>query len=262
MRTIRANWYEYPHLYDIAFGWDPGVEVDFVLEAAARFAAGPVRTCYEPFCGTGRIAIELARRGLAVEAIDLVPAAVDFARDRAARVGVSVRWEVGDAGAWRPVGRIDVLPILIDSFRHASAPGAAEAAVGQFARAVRPGGLLILGLDVGDRPPEVTDEESWVMERDGVTIETAVFDTREPGPAAGTTIVRAVLAVTGDGSPYTLVTDDVMRTYTRASLLDLVTGGGQFETCGVFDRRYDLDKPVHPNSRQADVVCVFRRTSK
>lgn len=259
MRTIRGNWYEYPRLYDIAFGWEPDVEVDFLEAAWDRFAEGPVRTVYEPFCGTGRIAIELARRGLQVDALDLVPQAIAYARRRAEQAGVAVRFEVGDVTTWRPAGAVDAIPILIDSFRHLHAPGAGEAAIAQFARAIRPGGLLILGLDVGERPAEVTDEESWVMERDGVTIETAVFDTREPGPIEGTTTVRAVLVVAGDGAPYTLITDDVMRTYTRASVLDLVTGQGWFETCGVFDRRYDLRRTVHPNSRQADLVCVFRR---
>ncbi|GAB1691538.1 hypothetical protein KRM28CT15_33410 [Krasilnikovia sp. M28-CT-15] len=48
-------------------------------------------------CGTGDLAIALARRGHEVTAVDLSHVAIDQARAKAARAGVRVRFEVQDA---------------------------------------------------------------------------------------------------------------------------------------------------------------------
>ncbi|MFF3870893.1 class I SAM-dependent methyltransferase [Streptomyces sp. NPDC001978] len=48
-------------------------------------------------CGPGRNAIHLASLGFEVDAVDLSPVAVDWARERAAQAGVDVRFHRGDA---------------------------------------------------------------------------------------------------------------------------------------------------------------------
>jgi ubiquinone/menaquinone biosynthesis C-methylase UbiE len=48
-------------------------------------------------CGTGDLAIALARRGFDVTAIDISPVAIDIARAKAAREGLTVHFEVQDA---------------------------------------------------------------------------------------------------------------------------------------------------------------------
>ncbi|TDC19984.1 class I SAM-dependent methyltransferase [Streptomyces sp. 8K308] len=48
-------------------------------------------------CGPGRNAVHLAGRGFAVDAVDLSPAAVAWAAERAAAAGVDVRFRCGDA---------------------------------------------------------------------------------------------------------------------------------------------------------------------
>ena len=50
-------------------------------------------------CGPGRNAVFLAGQGFEVDAVDLSPAAVDWARERAAEAGVDVRFHCGDAFA-------------------------------------------------------------------------------------------------------------------------------------------------------------------
>lgn len=258
-RTIRGNWYEYPEYYDIAFGWDPGIEVDFVEDCFARFAEQPVRRIYEPFCGTGRIAIALAQRGYDVTGVELIPAVIDFARRRSAEADTDVRWEVGDARDWVAPQPMDAVVCLIDSFRHLP-PDAARRATRRFADALRPGGLLILGVDVGDRPIEVTSEEHWVMERDGTTIETAVFDLRKPGRTPGTTIMRAQMAITDpDDAELEIICDDEMAVYSLSTLLELLRDAGGFTPLTICDRRYDLARPIRPDNYAGDIVAAFRR---
>lgn len=48
-------------------------------------------------CGLGDLAIALARRGYDVTAVDISRVAIDLARERAARAGVTVHFEVQDA---------------------------------------------------------------------------------------------------------------------------------------------------------------------
>lgn len=70
-------------------------------------------------CGTGALAVEAARRGATVVAIDVSPQLVDVARDRAP-AGVSVDWRVGDmlsAG----LGHFDHI-VAMDSLIHYEAP--------------------------------------------------------------------------------------------------------------------------------------------
>ena len=58
----------------------------------ARETGGPV---LEVACGTGRVAIPIARQGFAVTGLDVVPGMLKRARSKAA--GLPVRWIEGDA---------------------------------------------------------------------------------------------------------------------------------------------------------------------
>jgi SAM-dependent methyltransferase len=63
--------------------------------ALARETGGPV---LEIACGTGRVAIPIARQGLAVTGLDIVPGMLELARSKSA--GLPVRWVEGDARAF------------------------------------------------------------------------------------------------------------------------------------------------------------------
>jgi len=55
------------------------------------------RRVLELGCGPGRNAVFLAKRGCEVDAVDLSPAAIAWARERAAEAGADVRFHLGDA---------------------------------------------------------------------------------------------------------------------------------------------------------------------
>jgi SAM-dependent methyltransferase len=63
-------------LYDIAFDWDVSDEADWLVE---RLGA---RSVLEPGCGSGRMLVALADRGLEVVGIDRSPQMVELARER------------------------------------------------------------------------------------------------------------------------------------------------------------------------------------
>ena len=90
-------------------------------------------------CGTGFLSLELAARGHCVTGVDFAPAMLVEARRKAAEQGASVRFEEGDA---------EQLPFAAGSFdlvvsRHVlwTLPHP-EAAIDEWIRVLRPGGLL------------------------------------------------------------------------------------------------------------------------
>jgi SAM-dependent methyltransferase len=65
--------------------------------ALAQEAGGPV---LEIACGTGRVAIPIARRGFAVTGLDVVPGMVEVARAKAEAAGLRTRWVEDGARAF------------------------------------------------------------------------------------------------------------------------------------------------------------------
>src|SRR5829696_1674298 len=80
--------------YDRQDSSDTGVAF---YAALARETGGPV---LEIACGTGRVAIPIARQGFAVTGLDVVPAMLDRARFKAEAARLTVRWVEGDARAF------------------------------------------------------------------------------------------------------------------------------------------------------------------
>lgn len=70
-------------------------EVDFLL---GLFDLPPNSSIVDIGCGTGRHAIELAKRGYSVTGVDLSPGMLAEARANSMAAGVAVRWIEADAG--------------------------------------------------------------------------------------------------------------------------------------------------------------------
>jgi cyclopropane fatty-acyl-phospholipid synthase-like methyltransferase len=79
-------------LYDIAFDWDVAAEADWLVK---RLGAR-CRSVLEPGCGSGRILLELAHRGLEVVGLDLSPQMVELARLRLGERGTVVVADMTD----------------------------------------------------------------------------------------------------------------------------------------------------------------------
>src|SRR5215813_7495487 len=97
---MMKQWYEklfenYASGYDQeAFTQGTMQEVDFLEQ---EFAFNTSLKVLDIGCGTGRHAIELARRGYTVTGVDLSPAQLDRAKQKATAAGVSVSFVERDA---------------------------------------------------------------------------------------------------------------------------------------------------------------------
>ena len=111
-------------------------EADFVE------ALGP-RSVLDGGCGTGRVAVELARRGVDVVGIDLDPSMLSVARDKAP----DLVWVEGDL-ATVDVGRSFDVVVMAGNVMIYLAAGTEAAVVANLARHLRPGGALVAGFSL------------------------------------------------------------------------------------------------------------------
>lgn len=124
-----------------------GAVTERLERAVVLDLAGPLagRDVLDVGCGDGAYALAAARAGARVTGLDRSAPALAAARARAESEGLSLDLRVGDAGALPfPAERFDlVLAVTVLCFVDEPAR-----AVGEMARVLRPGGLLVLG-DLG-----------------------------------------------------------------------------------------------------------------
>ncbi len=95
-----SRWYRFA--YRIGFRpWESDApslipEFDQLLALVEETRAVPLGSALDLGCGTGRWSVRLAERGWHVVGVDVVPRAIDSARDRAERAGVDVAFKEGD----------------------------------------------------------------------------------------------------------------------------------------------------------------------
>lgn len=142
-----SRWSDDPHVargddYDARFraleasGHDVHGEADFVQ----RFAPASV---LDAGCGTGRVGIELARRGVDVVGIDLDETMLDAAR----RNGPSVQWLLADLLDVE-VGRTFDVVVAAGNVMIFLEPGSEAGVVANLAGHVAPAGRLVSGFQL------------------------------------------------------------------------------------------------------------------
>ncbi len=144
--TERAREF-YAQTYDVSVSDWPG-EIDFYRELAAE-AASDGRAVLEVACGTGRVAIRLARHGAEVVGLDLSAAMLDVAREKSAGMG-NMRWVQGDMRSFDLGEAIGLAIIPGHAFQNIVTAADQIACLESIKRHLVPGGVLIVHLDHQD----------------------------------------------------------------------------------------------------------------
>ena len=111
-------------------------------EADLVESLGP-RSVLDAGCGTGRVAVELARRGIEVAGVDIDPAMLAVARAK----GPDLPWIVADL-ADVDLGRSFDVVVLAGNVMIFLAPHTEARVVANLARHVEPGGALVAGFSL------------------------------------------------------------------------------------------------------------------
>ena len=115
-------------------------EADAISRVIDSHFAGRSCRILDAGCGTGRLAVELERRGHAVTAIDLDPDMVDKARPKSS----SITWMVEDLATLDMAERFDIV-VMIGNILNFCEPGTQSAIVQNLAARLGKGGLLVCG---------------------------------------------------------------------------------------------------------------------
>jgi ubiquinone/menaquinone biosynthesis C-methylase UbiE len=86
-------------------------EVDFLIEVLGLSAGGSV---LDVGCGTGRHAIELARRGYRVTGVDISAGMLEQAKKEAQAAGLEVQWRQDDATSFVLSDQFDAVICLCE----------------------------------------------------------------------------------------------------------------------------------------------------
>jgi SAM-dependent methyltransferase len=129
------------------FGWSHGWGAECWLQWAAvtemlhRLGIAPPATVLDVGCGPGWTSAFLAEAGYRATGVDLVPANVEVARERAARWSVDADFVVGDMDHLDLANTWDAA-LMLDALHHSTRP---QDVLDGIARHLRPGGWLLLG---------------------------------------------------------------------------------------------------------------------
>ena len=155
-----------------AAGENPHGEADLV----ARYA--PVHVL-DAGCGTGRVAVELARRGVATVGVDRDEDLLDRARAKAP----DLEWVCADLASLDLGRTFDVVVMAGNVIGFVAAPSRPEA-IAHLAAHVAPGGRLISGCQLRAGWPSAADHDRWCAEA-GLVLEDrfATWDGAPLGPS-------------------------------------------------------------------------------
>jgi SAM-dependent methyltransferase len=144
LRTKDLSGDAYDARYDerAAAGENVHGEADFVMRYMPR-------SVLDAGCGTGRVARELARRGIDVVGVDLDPDMLATARRRSPQL----QWVQADLATFELERTFDVA-VAAGNVMILLAPTTEPAVLANIARHLRPGGLFIAGFQV--RPEHLT----------------------------------------------------------------------------------------------------------
>jgi SAM-dependent methyltransferase len=126
-------------------------------------------------CGTGRVGIELARRGIAVLGVDVDEDMINAARAKSP----DLEWVHSDLAALARPERFDVVALAGNVIPYVAADRRARA-VAACARHLRSGGRLIAGFQLQEGFPTLADYDAWCAAAGLVTEDRFATWDREP----------------------------------------------------------------------------------
>jgi len=279
------SWFDHPEWFEIGFQDVTKQEADFFETAFKRWCKFPVRRLLEPACGSGRLVVEMARRGYDVTGFDLSEPSLVYLRRELKRRRLRAKVLNADMTKFRLPKRFDGAFCTYNSFRVLTTETAARSFLQSTAAAVRPGGLFFLGLHLA--PPDIDPLgiERWTGERGRTKVTTTlrivasdakrrverlrinvlVREFGRNGNGKETSNGKAARTKLGRSQNESAVKVQRLRDefdyrlYTAAQIRRLFKSVPQWELVNVFDFWYKIDEPQKLDNDLVDALFVLRR---
>jgi SAM-dependent methyltransferase len=126
-------------------------------EALIERHLAPGQRLLDVGCGAGREAIGFARAGLGVVGIDVAPAMIARARERALAAGLAIEFAVGDPLTWTPGGpAFDAIYFSPGIYSHIPGRDRRVRTLTRLRKLLAPGGLIVLGPVLAPSLPQLS----------------------------------------------------------------------------------------------------------
>ena len=221
-------------------------ETRFIADSLRAPAGGDV---LDLACGVGRHAIGMARLGFNVTGLDFNPRYLEIAAADAAAAGVRVTWRTGDMRALGFERAFDAVYSYFTSFGYFDDDENEQVLAG-IAKALRPGGSVLLEMANRDRLLTHPQERTWSQREDGALLMEEI--TLEW--VSSRVISRQHLIDPHGGTQVTK--EFSLRTYTCAELSALLRHQGLHVRAVFGDAE---GKPYVPDSRRLVIVAERAR---
>ena len=120
-------------------------------------------------CGTGRMTLELARRGYDMTGVDLSPEMLDIARENAEREQLSDRmlWLLQDITEFELYGTVELAVSCLDTLNHLTSVAELKKCLSLVHNYLVPDGLFLFDVNGRRKFEQIYADNAYVMEEDG-----------------------------------------------------------------------------------------------
>ena len=251
--------YDYPRYYDLVYGSDWKAEFDFLTGIFNQHVTGTTNRLLEPACGTGRLMFRLERAGLEVDGLDLSEKAVDYCNRRLRKHGFRESAWVGDMTDFKVSQKYCAAFNTINSFRHLETHQQALNHLRCMARAIRKGGVYVLGLHLCPEIGQPIEEESWLARRGHLCVQTSMWLV-ERNLSKRYERYHMQYDIWTPTNHQVLDDEFNFRTYTKQQFESQLVGQvAEFKITAAYDFSYDLQRPIEVDHAPEDVVYILKR---
>ena len=152
-------------IYDRVNGeLDYSVWADFIEENARRHMTDAPQLALDLCCGTGRMTLELARRGYDMTGVDLSPEMLGVAKENAESEGLDILWLCQDMREFELYGTVELCVCLLDSVNHLTERHDLMKCLSLVHNYLSPDGLFIFDINGKGKFERVYADNAFVVE--------------------------------------------------------------------------------------------------
>ncbi len=138
---------------------------DFIEKAVKKYGPNDPSLWLDLGCGTGKMTLELAKRGRDMIGIDYSAEMLDIARSEAEREGLDgILWLCQDMREFELYGTVDVVTSCLDSINHITETGDLDKCFSLVHNYLSPNGLFIFDINGKAKFETVYADHAYVME--------------------------------------------------------------------------------------------------
>lgn len=141
---------------------------DFIEEIFHRNITPKPELVLDLGCGTGKMTIELARRGYDMTGVDISTEMLDVARDEAEKLGLSdkILWLAQDMRDFELYGTVEAVVSCLDSINHLVSPAGLKSCLDLVHNYLSPDGLFIFDINGKHKFETIYADNTYAIEVD------------------------------------------------------------------------------------------------